>query len=533
MPERVSTGQRLRTQIVAEREVMRYAHDHALWHKHVHNVELDAMQILKCIEMDQHDSTIDFSCRRTGKTTIKELYDQKFLATHPDQELGIVAPREAQSLNNLNFHLEAIRRSPILDAYLAHKQGRKRVSDTYYELVNRSLARAYGIMAQVDGGDLTIASLEEVDDMPADRLYSRFLLMLGASRRLGANKASVNKPQIRITGVYKGADTLAELVESGKYHVLPTIDAYLGIEMGILHEGFILDMRDQLAPDEYVRQLLCKNVAARNFIWTKWVRQAIQTGIAAKLEVVEPLPGEQYKKRGLIAFGYDHAGHGEDPNASKSALIVVEQIGNFVCFPYARTWPAGTDERVVKEDLKSHWRYFRPDVAVGDAYGVGMLTTLNDELYVEGLTTVDRRAIGEGESTATTWGEWAFAPIRFEGMVKHQMASAVRAAFSNKHAAMPYVDDRPVDDPATSDMRKLQQQLTNIKAEATSKAYSSYKMVKRAMGDDLFDAAMAAVWGLVTRGLGVVPGVIQSRKVTRQQLLGEAPMRLPSDRVSA
>src|SRR5680860_737988 len=60
--------------------------------------------------------------------------------------------------------------------------------------------------------------------------------------------------------------------------------------------------------------------------------------------------------------------------------------------------------------------------------------------------------------------------------------------------AMPYVDDQPLDDPASGDMRRLQQQLTNIRTEATSKAYSSNKMVKLAMGDDLFDAAMAAVW---------------------------------------
>src|SRR5680860_1533820 len=36
---------------------------------------------------------------------------------------------------------EAIRRAPILDAYLAHKAGRKRLSDTYYEFTNRSRAR--------------------------------------------------------------------------------------------------------------------------------------------------------------------------------------------------------------------------------------------------------------------------------------------------------------------------------------------------------------------------------------------------------
>ncbi len=57
-------------------------------------------------------------------------------------------------------------------------------------------------------------------------------------------------------------------------------------------------------------------------------------------------------------------------------------------------------------------------------YGVGMLTQLNDELYAEGLTHIDRRTVGDGDSTASTWPEWPFSPIRFEGMVKHNMASA-------------------------------------------------------------------------------------------------------------
>lgn len=198
MPDRISAAQRIKLQNLAEVEVMRYAGHHALWHKHVHNVELDSMQVLKCLEMDKHPRTIDFSCRRTGKTAVKELYLLKHNATNPDQEEGIVAPREAQSLVNLGYHLDAIRRSEILMAWLACKQGRVQLADTYYQFSNRSVCRAYGIMAQVDGGDLTTASLEEVDDMPQDRLYSRFLLMLGSTRRLGANQDSRNDPQIRI-----------------------------------------------------------------------------------------------------------------------------------------------------------------------------------------------------------------------------------------------------------------------------------------------------------------------------------------------
>ena len=50
--------------------------------------------------------------------------------------------------------------------------------------MNGSKACAYGIMSQIDGDSLTRASLEETDDMPQDRLMSRFLPMLGAARRL-------------------------------------------------------------------------------------------------------------------------------------------------------------------------------------------------------------------------------------------------------------------------------------------------------------------------------------------------------------
>ena len=50
MPERISAKKRIQMQNLAEVEVLRYAHDHALWHKHVHNVELDSMQILKCLD---------------------------------------------------------------------------------------------------------------------------------------------------------------------------------------------------------------------------------------------------------------------------------------------------------------------------------------------------------------------------------------------------------------------------------------------------------------------------------------------------
>jgi hypothetical protein len=78
---------------------------------------------------------------------------------------------------------------------------------------------------------------------------------------------------------------------------------------------------------------------------------------------------------------------------------------------------------------------------MGDAFGVGMLTSVNDDLYREGLTHIDRRTIGDGDSNASTWTEWAFSPIRFEGMTKHSMASSLRAVFHNRQAAISSFDD--------------------------------------------------------------------------------------------
>lgn len=568
MAERVSAGRRIELQNVAEREVMRFAGNHALWHKHVHNVTLDAVQILKMEEMDQHDYTIDFSTRRGGKTAVKELHGLEVNATHADQELGIVAPREAQAIVNLNYHLDAIRRSPMLTAFLAHKSGRTQLSDTRYEFSNRSKAQAYGIMAQVDGGDLTSASLEEVDDMPKKRLDSRFLMMLGSNRRLGAAATSQNKPTIRITGVFKGADTLADMIDGGTYHIIgafhgerarqeirnmiaagwlapnavdvdrynypvPILNAPNGLALGLLQEQLIENMRTELSEDEFIRQLLGINSASKLLVWELYLRRAIQVGVDAGIELAEPVLGETYKKRGLISFGYDHTGHGETPEASRSALVVCEQIGAFTCPIFARTWRPGVDELVIKEDLKTFWRYFRPDHAIGDAYGIGLLTQLNDELFSEGLTHIDRRAIGEGESTASTWSEWAFSPLRFEGMTKHQMAQAVRATFHNQHAAAPYVDHLSLDDTSVEDYRLLLKQILNIKPMPTLTSYSSYKMNNTKLGDDLFDALMAAVWALVTRGAASIETTISMRQRSRESLLGGSSVRLPSDPVSA
>lgn len=526
---RTTAAQRAKSSIVAEREIMRFAlpdpvtgiRPHALWHKYVHNVELDPIQLLKMQEMDEHPNTVDFSSRRTGKTAVKEMYNLEELATTPHQECGIVAPRMQQSQNNLNYHVEGIRRSEILSAFIAHKQGRPQLRDTSFEFANGSKCSAYGIMSQIDGDAITIASLEETDDMPQDRLLSRFLPMLGAARRLGVDRRTVEfKPKIRISGVFKGADVLQRLIETGEYHRLPAVDVHLGVQLGMVDAEWAKSMQKQLPPEEYIRQFLCENIRAQNWIWEQHIRRASALGLEAGLQRAMPLPGERYKRRGLVSLGYDHTGHGEKPEASKSALVICEQVGNWVTFPYVRVWAPGVDDKVLAKDLVAIWDYFRPDYGIGDAYGVGMLTAVNDMLYQKGLTHVNRETIADGQSSATAWNSWAFAPMRFDGMTKHVMASALREAFHHNRAAFPYVDTMDQREP--EEWLAFMRQLGNIKAVPTQASYSSFKMADQKTGDDLFDAACAAVYALLTRGLTDVPTVVQSRQQSREQLLGMA-----------
>ena len=147
---------------------------------------------------------------------------------------------------------------------------------------------------------------------------------------------------------------------------------------------------------------------------------------------------------------------------------------------------------------------------------------VNDLLFQAGLTDIDRRAIGEGESTPSTWPEWAFSPIQFEGMTKHQMAQGLRRVFHEGRAVIPYFDDQDdsLIDMATLGHRTLVRQLPNIRAVPTSKSYSKYEMVRSTVGDDSFDAAMASVWSLATRGMSSEPEpVILTSPRSRQQLL--------------
>jgi hypothetical protein len=84
------------------------------------------------------------------------------------------------------------------------------------------------------------------------------------------------------------------------------------------------------------------------------------------------------------------------------------------------------------------------------------------------------------------------------------------------------MDDQDLRDIGTEHFRAFVRQLPNIVAKPTKQSYASYKMADGKRGDDLFDACMAAVWGLATRGAGAGPTVVLTTSRTREQLLAPA-----------
>lgn len=515
---RTSSAKRIKLTHLADQEIKRFQHDSVKWIKHVANIELDPLQILRIQLMNKHPFTIAWDARRMRKTTTIFLHALHHLCTRPFEEFLAVTPRVDQAQKAMQEYMTTvIRRSPILQNYIGYQDGKKMLADGSFMLANQSKAWVAGIMAEVDGAGITYAVLDELEDLNYERLTTKVLPMLGQAQKLGSTQKA--RPQVRASGVIKGSGIRKEFLDRGFFPITQPDyphgkiigDVHVGIALGILNEEWIKKQATLMSPNDYTRQMLCREIETDSVILEKWVRRAMQTGDAINQRggtgwgtIATPMPNAEYKKRGIVAFGYDHLGHGDTKTSSRSALVVAELVGEHVFFPFVKSWNSWEDETAIMHDLVALWRYFKPDEALGDALGVGMLTALNDRLYQEHLTQIDRRLIGEGKSTATTWTEWAFSPIRFQGEVKHKMAQSMRFLFQQSFAVIPYFDDKDLNedsDPVILDFKRFTNQLTNVIAEPTkTNAYPSYVSDDRKVGDDFFDAAMAATWALTTRG---------------------------------
>lgn len=496
--------------IVAEQILLKHSHP-AAWCWEILGIKLDPLQLLRWDMLDKHRHTVSWDARRMRKTTTIFLHALKWLATHSHEFFLAVTPKEQQAQDAMEeYMLMHIRDSEVLRAFIQIRGGRKQISDRKFTFANNSTGRIAGIYSEVDGKGVSYCIYDEAEDLDQHRLLTKFLPMHSQSEKIGANRQM--EPQIRFSGVIKGSGLRKILIDKGyfpmtqpNYPKPPIIgNVNLGVQLGILREKELSILQSMMAPDDWTRQMLCLEVESDSVIKYSHVRRAMTQA----LEWAEPAPGKEYKKRGVVSIGYDHLGHGEQTTSSRSALVVCEMVGEFVTFPYVKTWPAWADEtRDILPDLVNIWRYFRPDAFFGDAYGIGLLTAFNDELYRFNLTSIDRRAINEGRSTESSWPEWAAAPVRFGGLHKHNMVDALRILFEREYAKIPWFDDaEAMREPLQKDRLSFIKQLANVIKLPTKANYPSYKMDSKEIGDDIFDAACAAVWGVASRGM--IPGTV-------------------------
>lgn len=523
-----NNAQRIKLANVAEREIMRFKGNNALWLKHILDIVPDEIQDGKMALMDEHLNTVDYSARRTRKTSAKELHNLIRTATESGHALNIIAPKHDQAKNSFGYIEEAVRRSPILNAFIRWKDGKKQLSTTGLEFVNGSKIHTYGITSNLDGIDSTIADVEEVDDLDEDRLRDRFLLT-----RLGTetlfNQGDKREKSVRITGVFKGAGLIDKFIDDKSYYTLPAIDVWTGVAMGIINQEAVETDMDGMNDDQISRSLLCIRTSNKNFFHEKYVHRMMVRGNMKNLKIVEPVPGEIYEPRSpdsAIGIGYDAGGHGESDHPSRHACTVHEYHQGVSHYLYGREWDATADKSQVIADMVDIWAYFRPNekLAYGDAYGVATISDICDALWDLRLVKINRRDFPG--SSASTWEKWPFKPVRMEGFLKHAAFTYAQQEIHGGRVFAPLVDEDNRKDPEYATLERYTEQLKNIKSVTVKKIYNSYQMIKKAIGDDFVDASVLYFYGIGTQGMINIPTIIQSSTISRDKILN------PGDRLA-
>lgn len=516
-----SRTERVELANIAEREIQKHADDNVLWIKNILGIDLDPIQTLKMELMDEHFDTVDVSARRTRKTTAKELHTLKRLAVEPNHEHNVVAPKEDQSKESFKIIAEAVRRSPVLSAYLRWKDGKRQLSDMSLEFNNYSRSRCFGITSNLDGINSTIADVEECDDLDEDRLRDRFLLTRLGTETLFSQGTKTRK-SVRITGVYKGAGLLEKFANDENYFLLPTIDVWMGVAMGIIDRRAVETDMVGMTDDMILRSLLCKATSAKNFFHERHLRRMMTRGNMRDLSPAVPMPGEIYKPRAansVRGLFLDIGGHGESDHPSRYAATALEFLDNNVFWLYGRDWEATTSKELIVTDMVDLWDYFRPSekICYGDAYGAAIISDICDALFERGLVRINRRHFAG--SSATAWANWPMIPIRMDGFMKHAAYTYAQQWIHSGRVFAPLVTDQNRLEPEYAALEKTIEQLKNIRSKKTSHNYDSYQMVKKAIGDDYADTWGLGFFAFGANALLKVPTIIDSASRTRDSIL--------------
>jgi len=475
-----------------EEELHRYEHDNYLWAKHVCNVELNPHQLVWMNAFDSNKSCLLVGSRRIRKSFCVAVWYLKQAATRPGSEINIHSPSLEQSKGNLKYMTDIVLDSEILREYLERRLG-EGIGREYIEFQNHSIIRAKGQASSVDGLGATHQWWEELDDMDREVLLTR-IFPTGSEIKGNYDYKGVDGCHRIATGTIKGKGNIFWLENPDRgsslhFKVLPKLDCYDGIAMGIIPKSDIDMARVHMTPAQFARTYLVLYTESNDYFPTRFLNLCH----GHELSPCKILRSSKYPAVGKIAFGMDFEGRGETKTSSRSGMTFVEMLDDGqVNWLYSKEWELGTLPKVVVEDVCNAVRYFQPDRGIGDSYGYNLIYDINKELFKRKIIkqNVDNY---ENKSGVNGWDKWFLRPVHFSGQEQHKMYSKTQNLILNGKFKAPVIIP---DHPRYLTLQKLFDQLENIKATMTKAGYDSFGCVRKALGDDLVDTLVGGIYAL-------------------------------------
>jgi len=469
----------------AEEAVMHYAGDPILWLKDKCDFDPRPTQAVQIREILSHSSILDLAPPRFGKTVEVEMACLYETATTPYEDYRIWAPKEQQAVNSLRYQTDAIENSPILNAWVAVKKGKKQLSTTSYEFWNHSSAKAFGINSNFEGENATIIRGEEFDDMDYEVWKNRVL-----HRGAGANRNG--KPtRLRITGTLQaGRGNIYTISKDPQFHNLRAFDVYDGLALNYYDEDYVRSVRITLTNDEWLRIYLLKFTEAKTFIRKKHIMIAQQLANRISWQGATYQPGEQYKPTGHVYGSLDMGHAGEKKGSSNYSAQFIEVIGDTILYLGGKRWKPTEDTNKIKREYCDLWEFYGARDGYGDALKADVIADINDMLYARRLISVDRKQFAD--NTQANWGHWSFAPRWNTGQAKWQWAEGIRNKLEAGNILIPYFDQQE-SHPMAMSVHNLKQNLLNVRIEKTQANYPRIGYIDPIIGDDDFDSFCMAV----------------------------------------
>jgi hypothetical protein len=295
-----------------------------------------------------------------------------------------------------------------------------------------------------------------------------------------------------VTGTIKGIGNIYRLEypdeHSLKFNMLPKLNCWHGVAMGIIPKDDILLIRSMMTSHQFGRTYLVVYVESGSFYPDKWVRACQDFEYTPVIVLLDP--EYIYPAAGTVTVGIDCGAAGSGEESSNWAITFTERIGGRVYWLYSREWSATDRPDSIREDMFRLISYFRPTTGFGDAFDAAFLYDLNKMLYREGVTRIDVSQF-ENKQGAGGWDEWFVRPIRFTGPTKHQMHERMQKYVYGRVFTYPSIVE---DDDRYLVLEKLVNQFGNVKAERSLAGYNKYECLNAILGDDIVESCIASVW---------------------------------------